>query len=215
MRDKKTGLVDDLNDLKAFAEAMRPGELTVISGASGVGKTTLALRIAQELVGSDETNEEANAKRVLVFSPKHPSTFFVEKGLCRRRIYIDDFDRLDVSGIDCRTRAMHRVFGVDLLIVDSVQSLRVNSGSDAPVSVDEAAQQLRDLGVELGIPVLIVSERSDEPFCGGACELAAVGDLANAADVTICLRRNADTGRGSYCMSRKVERSNGEDEERA
>ena len=29
MRDKKTGLVDDLNDLKAFAEAMRPGELTV------------------------------------------------------------------------------------------------------------------------------------------------------------------------------------------
>ena len=43
MRDKKTGLVDDLNDLKAFAEAMRPGELTVISGASGVGKTTLAL----------------------------------------------------------------------------------------------------------------------------------------------------------------------------
>lgn len=46
MRDKKTGLVDDLNDLKAFAEAMRPGELTVISGASGVGKTTLALRIA-------------------------------------------------------------------------------------------------------------------------------------------------------------------------
>ena len=95
MRDKKTGLVDDLNDLKAFAEAMRPGELTVISGASGVGKTTLALRIAQELVGSDEANEEANAKRVLVFSPKHPSTFFVERGLCRRRIYIDDYERPD------------------------------------------------------------------------------------------------------------------------
>ena len=51
MRDKKTGLVDDLNDLKAFAEAMRPGELSVISGSSGVGKTTLALRIAQALVG--------------------------------------------------------------------------------------------------------------------------------------------------------------------
>ena len=77
MRDKKTGLVDDLNDLKAFADAMKPGELTVISGASGVGKTTLALRIAQELVGLDETNEETNAKRVLVFSPKHPSNFWL------------------------------------------------------------------------------------------------------------------------------------------
>ena len=54
MRDKTTGLVDDLNDLKAFAEAMKPGELTVISGASGVGKTTLALRIAQALVGPDD-----------------------------------------------------------------------------------------------------------------------------------------------------------------
>ena len=206
MRDKKTGLVDDLNDLKAFADAMRPGELTVISGASGVGKTTLALRIAQELVGLDETNEETNAKRVLVFSPKHPSNFFVEKGLCRRRIYIDDYNRLDVAGVDSRTRAMRRVFGVDLLIVDSVQSLRENSGSDTPASVQDAANELRDLGIELGIPVLLVSERPDAAFCAGGCELAAVGDLANAADVAICLRLNSETGKGSYCMSRRVER---------
>ena len=206
MRDKKTGLVDDLNDLKAFADAMKPGELTIISGASGVGKTTLALRIAQELVGLDETNEETNAKRVLVFSPKHPSNFFVEKGLCRRRIYIDDYNRLDVAGVDSRTRAMRRVFGVDLLIVDSVQSLRENSGSDTPASVQDAANELRDLGIELGIPVLLVSERPDAAFCAGGCELAAVGDLANAADVAICLRRNSETGKGSYCMSRKVER---------
>lgn len=204
----KTGLVDDLNDLKAFADAMKPGELTVISGASGVGKTTLALRIAQELVGLDETNEETNAKRVLVFSPKHPSNFFVEKGLCRRRIYIDDYNRLDVAGVDSRTRAMRRVFGVDLLIVDSVQSLRENSGSDTPASVQDAANELRDLGIELGIPVLLVSERPDAAFCAGGCELAAVGDLANAADVAICLRRNSETGKGSYCMSRRVERPN-------
>ena len=100
---------------------------------------------------------------------------------------------------------MRRVFGVDLLIVDAIQSLRENSGSDTPVSVDEAARQLRDLGMELEIPVLLVSECSDAPFCDGACELAAVGDLASAADVAICLRRNADTGKCSYCMSRKVE----------
>ena len=206
MRDKKTGLVDDLNDLKAFADAMKPCELTVISGASGVGKTTLALRIAQELVGPDSVEETEKSKRVLVFTLKHPSEFFVQKGLCRRRIYIDDFDRLDLRGIDCRTRAMRRVFGVDLLIVDSVQSLRENSGSDTPVLAQDAAQQLRDLGAELGIPVLLVSECSDSPFCAGACELADVGDLANTADVAICLRRNADTGKGSYCMSRKVER---------
>lgn len=206
MRDKTTGLVDDLNDLKAFAEAMKPGELTVISGASGDGKTTLALRIAQALVGPDDAAETEASKRVLVFTPKHRSEFFVQKGLCRRRIYIDDYDRLDVAGIDCRTRAMRRVFGVDLLVIDSVQSLRENSGSDTPGSVDEAAQQLRDLGAELGIPVLVVSERPDAPFCGGACELAAVGDLASAADVAICLRRNVDTGKCSYCMSRKVER---------
>ena len=206
MRDKKTGLVDDLNDLKAFAGAMRPGELTVISGSSGVGKTTLALRIAQALVGPDDAAETEASKRVLVFTPKHRSEFFVQKGLCRRRIYIDDFDRLDVTGIDCRTRAMRRMFGVNLLIVDSLQSLRENSGSAAPVSVDEAAQQLRDLGVELEIPVLLVSERPDAAFCAGGCELAAVGDLANAADVAICLRLNSETGKGSYCMSRRVER---------
>ena len=206
MRDRQTGLVDDLNDLKAFADAMRPGELTVVSGASGVGKTALALRIAKELVGPDNAVETEASKRVLVFTPKHRSEFFIQKGLCRRRIYIDDFDRLDVTGIDCRTRAMRRVFGVDLLIVDSVQSLRENSGSDTPVSVDEAAQQLRDLGVELGIPVLLVAERPDAAFCAGECELAAVGDLTSAADVAICLRRNADTGKCSYCMSRKVER---------
>ena len=205
MRDKKTGLVDDLNDLKEFAEAMRPGELMMISGAPGVGKATLALRIAQTLVGEESDAETGKSKRVLVFSPKHPSEFFIQNGLCRRRIYIDDFKRIDLTGIDRRTRAMRRVFGVDLLIVDSVQSLRENSGSDTPVSDQDAAKELRDLGIELGISVLLVSECPDAPFCGGACELAAVGDLASAADVAICLRRNADTGKGSYCMSRKVE----------
>ena len=109
----------------------------------------------------------------------------------------------DLSRIAC---ALRRTFGVDLLIVDSVQSLRENSGSDTPVSVNEAAQQLRDFGAELGIPVLLVSERPDAAFCAGECELAAVGDFGSAADVAICLRRNADTGKGSYCMSRKVER---------
>lgn len=206
MRDKRMGLVDDLNDLAAFADAMKPGELTVISGDSGVGKTTLALRIAQELVGPDSAEETEKSKRVLVFTLKHPSVFFVEKGLCRRRIYIDDYNRLDVTGIDCRTRAMRRVFGVDLIVVDSLQSLRENSGAETPASVDKSAQELRDLGGELGIPVLLVLERTDTLFCGGGCELAAVGDLANVADVAICLRRNAETGKGSYCMSRKVER---------
>ena len=112
----------------------------------------------------------------------------------------------DLNDLRAFADAMRRVFGVDLLIVDSVQSLRENSGSDTPVSVDEAAQQLRDLGVELGIPVLLVAERPDAAFCAGECELAAVGDLTSAADVAICLRRNADTGKCSYCMSRKVER---------
>lgn len=206
MRDKKNGLVDDLNDLKAFADAMSPGELIVISGASGTGKTTLALRIAQALVGPDGEDETAKSKRALVFTPKHDSEFFVDKGLCRRRIYIDDFRFLDVAAVDSRTRAMRRVFGVDLLIVDSVRSLRANSGSPVLASVPDATRELRDLGVELGIPVLLVSERPDAAFCGGECEYAAVGDSSFAADVMICLRRNSETGATTYCMSRKVER---------
>ena len=205
MRDKKTGLVDDLNDLKAFAEAMRPGELMMISGAPGVGKTTLALRIAQALVGEESDAETGKSKRVLVFSPKHPSEFFIQNGLCRRRIYIDDFKRIDLTGIDRRTRAMRRVFGVDLLIVDAIQSLREQPGADRLMPADKTVQGLKDLAEELKVPLILVSERPDAPFCGGACELAAVGDLASAADVAICLRRNADTGKGSYCMSRKVE----------
>ena len=112
----------------------------------------------------------------------------------------------DLNDLRAFADAMRRVFGVDLLIVDSVQSLREWSGSDTLASVDETARQLRDLGVELGIPVLLVSESPDAPFCSGECGLVVVGDLASAADVAICLRRNADTGRGSYCMSRKVER---------
>ena len=72
---------------------------------------------------------------------------------------------------------------------------------------------MRDFGGELGIPVLLVSERPDAAFCVGECELAAVGDFANVADVAICLRRNVETGKGSYCMSRKVEGPIGEGDE--
>ena len=149
MSEKQQGLVDDLNDLQAFCESLKPGEVVVISGGAGVGKTTLAMRMAIALVSSS-ADEDESAKRVLVFSPKHPSEFFVANGFSRRRIYVDDLNLIDASGIELRTRTMKRCFGTDLLIVDAVDR------------IGDILPELRDLAIELKIPVVITEERIQE-----------------------------------------------------
>lgn len=149
MNEKQQGLVDDLNDLQAFCESLKPGEVVVISGGAGVGKTTLAMRMAIALVSSS-VEEDETAKRVLVFSPKHPSEFFVANGFSRRRIYIDDLNLIDASAIELRTRTMKRCFGTDLLIVDAVDR------------IGDILPELRNLAIELKIPVVITEERPQE-----------------------------------------------------
>lgn len=149
MSEKQQGLVDDLNDLQAFCESLKPGEVVVISGGAGVGKTTLAMRMAIALV-SRSADEDESAKRVLVFSPKHPLEFFVANGFCRRRIYIDDVTRIEASGIAQRTQTMKRCFGTDLLIVDAIDR------------IGDILPELRDLASELRIPVVITEERAQE-----------------------------------------------------
>lgn len=149
MSEKQQGLVEDLNDLQAFCESLKPGEVVVISGGARVGKTTLAMRMAIALVSSSEEEDET-AKRVLVFSPKHPSEFFVANGFSRRRIYVDDLNLIDASAIELRTRTMKRCFGTDLLIVDAVDR------------IGDILPELRDLASELKIPVVITEERPQE-----------------------------------------------------
>ena len=199
MSEKQQGLVDDLNDLQAFCESLKPGEVVVISGGAGVGKTTLAMRMAIALVSSS-VDEDESAKRVLVFSPKHPSEFFVANGFSRRRIYVDDLNLIDAPGIELRTRTMKRCFGTDLLIVDAVDR------------IGDILPELRDLAIELKIPVVITEERVQDVFCEGLCERMKGEENCIEPDIAICLRRNPETGKCCYCMNRKVVRMGADDE---
>ena len=204
MNERKTGLTDDLNDLGAFCESLKPGDVAVICGEHGVGKTTLALKIANCLApDAQEMKNDKEAKRTLIFSPVKSSRVIMEAGLSKRYMLIDDCSRLFLDAIVSRTQAVARVFNLKALVIDDFQAVTRQFMSAPGEKRGEIVAALKKMGTELGIPVVLTLPEARQVPCGySQCNLQFLNELAELIDVCVCLGRG-DSGKVSYCMMRK------------
>lgn len=189
----RTGIVE----LDALTGGLRPGELVVIAGLTGAGKTMLALDIARHAAIEQE-------RPVLLFSLELSSgeigarLLSAESGVPlddlrsgrvdprawtaiagarmrvrERSLLIDDRTTLSVDDMRLAGHQMMNRGGVKLIVVDHVQLLQ-----DPAVS-----RQLKMLARELRVPVVAVSQLVDGTVTPA---LSAVpGAVANDADVVV------------------------------
>ncbi|MDP4152413.1 MAG: replicative DNA helicase [Bacillota bacterium] len=213
--DKYKGISTGLSDLDEIISGLNRSDLIVIAARPGVGKTSLAMNIAQYAATKDgkkaavfslEMSKEQLVARMLATQSRIPST-----RLMRGDIRGDEWDRLTEAVdmlVKCKLRIddnpsvtiaemkakIRREKNVDLLIIDYLQLMHSSRRSENRViEVAEITRSLKIMAKELNIPVVVLSQLSrgsesrNEPVLS---DLRESGAIEQDADIVLMLYRD-------------------------
>lgn len=215
-RSYKTGL----EDLDARLFDLVPGALVIVAGRPGMGKSSLALAIADTVSADDQPGA------VAVFSlemPKKQVTFrlvsrltniplpdlMAAKGLTdedytrvtsatgilhARKLWIDETPGLRISDLRARCNMIRRKHGLKLIVVDYLQ-LMTGNGDNRTQEIGGISRGLKALAKEFGVPVVALSQlnRSLESRANRRpvmSDLRESGDIEQDADLILFCYRD-------------------------
>ena len=169
-------------------QGLQDGDLIVVAGRPSMGKTALAMNIAENVLVENDENTGA----VLVFSLEMPAeslttrllsgmsrldqqdvrsgkldnkqvTQVVEQSKRLREfpIYIDDSSLISPMELRARARRVNRQEpnGLSLIVVDYIQLMQVPGSVENRVNqISEISRSLKSLAKELNVPVLALSQ---------------------------------------------------------
>ncbi|OGM70545.1 replicative DNA helicase [Candidatus Woesebacteria bacterium RIFCSPLOWO2_01_FULL_44_14] len=210
------GVTTGYTDLDNMLAGLQPSNLIILAARPGVGKTTLALNIAQNLavgekqsvgIFSLEMSKEELVDRLLTAQAdidawklktgKLSEEDFTKLSnamgeLAEAPLYIDDTPALSILEMRTKARRLQVEHGVDLLIVDYLQLARSRNLENRVQEVSEISQGLKNLARELKIPILALSQLSRAVEQRGTkrpqlADLRESGALEQDADVVMFL----------------------------
>jgi replicative DNA helicase len=185
-----TGLATGYTDLDRLTGGLRPSNLVVVAARPSMGKTALALGMAEHAalnegcsvaIFSLEMSGEELVQRML------SSTAMVDAGRMRTgrlgqedwprvshaadrlstaRIYIDDSEGMSVSEMRTKARRLKSRDGLDLVIVDYIQLMEGTRGRRDENRVQEISaisRALKMLARDLDVPLICVSQLNRAP----------------------------------------------------
>jgi replicative DNA helicase len=185
--DKKeaiTGVPTGFKDLDEITSGFQPGDLIIIGGRPGMGKTAFALNIAQHTavnmripvaVFSLEMSKEQLAMRMLCAESMVDSSR-VRKGFIGREdwpkltnaagrladapIFIDDSSAVTVLEIRAKARRLKKEKGgLSLIVVDYLQLMRSRGNFERrEQEISDISRSLKGLAKELKVPVVALSQ---------------------------------------------------------
>lgn len=181
-----TGIPTGYRDLDRETSGLQPGDLIIIAGRPSMGKTALALNMAEHVAVE-------NKLPVAIFSMEMSGSQLAmrmlgsigrldQHKLRTGRLSDDDWNRLtsavgklhdapiliDESGalnaleLRARARRLHRQYGsLGLIVVDYLQLMQANSqGENRATEISEISRSLKSLAKELKVPVVALSQLS-------------------------------------------------------
>jgi len=215
------GIPTGFKDLDDCLAGMQRSNLLILAARPGVGKTSLALNIAQNIavkykrpIGffSLEMSKEELVDRLLVAQAdidawKLKTGKLDEKDftklsnamgeLAEAPLYIDDTPGLSILEMRTKARRLQVEAGIDFLVIDYLQLAHSRNLENRVQEVSEISQGLKNLARELKIPVLALSQlsRAVETRGGKKPQLADLresGSIEQDADVVMFIWREDD-----------------------
>lgn len=179
-----TGLVTGFEDLDKLTTGLHPGDLVIVAARPAMGKTALALNMAEHVAIKDRKNvaffslEMANnqlgvrllsgvsrlhQQRVKVgrLNDAEFDKLYKASTLLRdSQIYLDEEGSLTVNDLRARARRLHRECGgLHLLVIDYLQLMQGTAhGDNRANEIAEISRGLKMLAKELQIPIIALSQ---------------------------------------------------------
>lgn len=179
-----TGIATGFVDLDKMTTGFHPGEMVVIAGRPGLGKTSLAMNIADHAavergiavgVFSLEMTKASlvvrmicararvNARRIqsgYLSDSDFPKLTAAAGRLNASKIVINDQAGLSILGLRTRARRMVQQHGIGLLVIDYLQlmSAERSKNDSREQEVSFISKGVKSLAKELGIPIIALSQ---------------------------------------------------------
>jgi len=225
LRGLSTGFTDVDNTLAGLQKS----NLIILAARPGMGKTSLALNIAQNSavknsrpvgIFSLEMSKEELVDRLLVAQAdidawklktgKLSEEDFTKLSnamgtLAEAPIYIDDTPALSILEMRTKARRLQVEHGVDLIVVDYLQLARGRTYDNRVQEVSEISQGLKNLARELKVPVLALSQLNRQVEQRGTkkpqlADLRESGSIEQDADVVMFLWREDDENMSNFSL---------------
>ncbi|MGI8535413.1 MAG: replicative DNA helicase [Mycobacteriales bacterium] len=214
-----SGVPTGFADLDGLTNGLHPGQLIVIAGRPGLGKSTLGLDIARcasvkhglpSAIFSLEMSKTEITMRLLSAEARVP-LHHMRSGtmtdddwarLARRMgevaeapLYIDDSPNLTMMEIRAKARRLRQRHNLQLIVIDYLQLMTANRKVESrQQEVSELSRSLKLLAKELEIPVIAMSQlnRGAEQRTDKKPQLSDLresGSIEQDADMVILLHR--------------------------
>jgi len=181
--DDITGISSGYNEFDKLTAGLQDGDLIIVAGRPSMGKTTLALNIAENAaIGSQvptaifsmEMPSQQLAFRMISSLGRVDQTHlrtgrFPDEDWSRINtavqlmseapIFIDDTPALSPTEIRARARRLQREHGLGLIVIDYLQLMAVpGSKENRATEISEISRSLKALAKELSLPVIALSQ---------------------------------------------------------
>lgn len=182
-RSMVTGVPTGFVDLDKMTAGFQPSDLIIIAGRPSMGKTAVALNIAQNaavlhnvpaLVFSLEMSKEALVMRMLcsearidsqrmrggnLQSTDWPKLARAAGALAEAPMYLDDTGAISVLEMRAKARRLQAEKGLGMIMVDYLQLMRGRSSNEGrEKEISEISRGLKSLAKELKVPVIALSQ---------------------------------------------------------
>jgi replicative DNA helicase len=179
------GLATGFTDFDRKTGGLRAGDLVIVAGRPSMGKTTLAINIAEYAAINPATRSS-----VAIFSMEMPAEQLLTRmlssiggvplngirsgqisdedwvrvtsatsQLSEAKIFIDESPSLTPTELRARARRVAREHGLDLVVVDYLQLMQVpGTKENRATEIAEISRGLKALAKELQVPVIALSQ---------------------------------------------------------
>jgi replicative DNA helicase len=185
-----TGVATGFTEFDRYTNGLQPGEMIVIAARPSMGKTALAMNIAEyvALVGkkhvavfSLEMSREQLVQRLMCSCARinlqklrdgflserdFPNLTLAASKLAESPIHIDDRSKLNILELRARGRRWKRQYGIDLMIIDYLQLLKSTSRraqENRQIEISEISHGIKSLAKELHIPIIVLAQLNRKP----------------------------------------------------
>ncbi len=178
-----TGVPTGFKKLDEMTSGLQPGDLIIIAGRPSMGKTTLAVNIAENaalgskksaaifsmemsaesltlrMISSLGRINQSNLRSGKLDEQDWPRIDSAMTQLSSANIFIDETPALTPTEIRARARRLKRERGLDLIVVDYLQLMQVaGTKENRATEISEISRSLKALAKELKVPVIALSQ---------------------------------------------------------